>query len=168
MRSRHSHAQSLVEFALIFPMLLVLLLGFLDLGRVIFYYSSLTNAVREGTRKAIVNHTYLEEAEDGTDLYKLPCSAQEPADPLNDSLRCIVYRRSIGLPQGFDPISDISFVITTNAKDNTLYETVQITARYCFNPVTPGVQLLFSSTCNGKKGVLLTAQSKMYVAPVAQ
>jgi len=168
MRLRRSNGQSLVEFALIFPMLLVLLLGFLDLGRVIFYYSSLTNAVREGTRRAIVNHTYLVEAENGTDLYKMPCSAEEPADPLNDTLRCIVYRMSIGLSQGFDPTSDINFVITTNAEDNTLYETVQITANYCFNPVTPGVQLLFASTCNGKKGVLLTAQSKMYVAPVAQ
>jgi hypothetical protein len=168
MKRKRSSGQSLVEFALIFPMLLVLLLGFLDLGRVIFYYSSLTNAVREGTRRRIVTHTYLAEAEDGTDLYKLPCSAEEPADPLNDTLRCIVYRRSIGLSQGLDPATGIVFVITTNAKDDTLYEPVQITANYCFNPVTPGVQLLFSSTCNGKKGVLLTAQSRMYVAPVAR
>lgn len=168
MRHKRSNGQSLVEFALIFPMLLVLLLGFLDLGRAIFYYSSLTNAVREGTRRAIVNHTYLVEADDGTDLYKLPCSAEEPVDPLDDTLRCIVYRRSIGLSQGLNPTTDINFVITTNAEEDTLFETVQITANYCFNPVTPGIQLLFPSTCNGKKGVLLIAQSRMYVAPVAQ
>ena len=47
--------QTLVEFALLLPLLLLLLVGFLDIGRAIFYYSSLSNAVREGTRYAIVN-----------------------------------------------------------------------------------------------------------------
>ena len=46
---------SLIEFAMIFPLAFFMISGFLDLGRAVFYYSSLTNAVREGTRYAIVH-----------------------------------------------------------------------------------------------------------------
>lgn len=49
--------QSLVEFALIFPVLVVILLGIFDLGRVVFAYNSLTNAAREGARLGIVNQS---------------------------------------------------------------------------------------------------------------
>ena len=41
-------AQALVEFALLLPLLLVLILGAMDLGRVFYYKIVLTNAAREG------------------------------------------------------------------------------------------------------------------------
>ena len=47
--------QALVEFALIIPLFLVLLVGLFDLGRAVFAYNTLTNAAREGARTAIVN-----------------------------------------------------------------------------------------------------------------
>ena len=47
--------QSLVEFALTIPLILVVVLVFLDIGRAVYYYSALNNAVREGTRYATVN-----------------------------------------------------------------------------------------------------------------
>ena len=49
--------QALVEFALILPVLLVILLGTFDAGRLIFAYNSVSNAAREGGRTAIVNQT---------------------------------------------------------------------------------------------------------------
>ena len=55
---RHGHArrgQALVEFALVIPLFLVLLVGIFDLGRAVFAYNTLTNAAREGARIAIVN-----------------------------------------------------------------------------------------------------------------
>jgi len=54
--------QSLVEFALIFPVFFFLITGFLDLGKAVSNYSSLTNAVREATRYAIVHKTDLNNA----------------------------------------------------------------------------------------------------------
>lgn len=42
------HAQALVEFALILPLLLVLIIGAMDLGRVFYVKTILTNAAREG------------------------------------------------------------------------------------------------------------------------
>ena len=57
MTRRRLRAQALVEFALILPVLLVILLGTVDAGRLIFAYNSVANAAREGGRTAIVNQT---------------------------------------------------------------------------------------------------------------
>lgn len=42
--------QSVVEFALLLPLLLLLVIGVVDLGRVYFSYITVTNAAREGAR----------------------------------------------------------------------------------------------------------------------
>ena len=47
--------QSLVEFALVLPLFLVLVMGVCDLGLAVFSYNAVTNAAREGARLAIVN-----------------------------------------------------------------------------------------------------------------
>ena len=47
--------QGLVEFALILPLLLVLLLGIIDFGRLFFIYSEVSSAVREAIRFSAVN-----------------------------------------------------------------------------------------------------------------
>jgi hypothetical protein len=47
--------QALVEFALILPILLILLLGILDFGRAVAAYNSVSNGARSGARVAIVN-----------------------------------------------------------------------------------------------------------------
>jgi hypothetical protein len=54
---RWLRAQALVEFALILPWLLLILLGTVDAGRLIFAYNAVSNAAREGGRTAIVNQT---------------------------------------------------------------------------------------------------------------
>jgi len=50
--------QSLVEFALILPILLILLLGIVDFGRAVAAYNSVSNGARSGVRVAIVNQDY--------------------------------------------------------------------------------------------------------------
>jgi len=47
--------QALVEFALVLPIFILLLVAIFDLGRAVFAYNTLTNAAREGARMAIVN-----------------------------------------------------------------------------------------------------------------
>jgi len=54
-RRDRSRGQGLVEFALIFPVLVLVLLGVFDFGRAIFAYNTLANAARAGVRVAIVN-----------------------------------------------------------------------------------------------------------------
>jgi len=52
---RRRRGQGLVEFALVAPVFILILMAFFDLGRGVFIYNSITNAAREGARLAIVN-----------------------------------------------------------------------------------------------------------------
>nr|HID14178.1 hypothetical protein [Anaerolineae bacterium] len=52
---RCSQGQGLVEFALILPLLLLLVMGIIEFGYVFTVYSSLFNAAREGARYGVVN-----------------------------------------------------------------------------------------------------------------
>ena len=47
--------QSAVEFALVLPLILLLFLLFIDMGRLVYFHSALYNAVREGARYAVVS-----------------------------------------------------------------------------------------------------------------
>ena len=49
---RSERGQSLVELALVLPLLILLLAGVADLGRAFFSYIQITNAAREGARAA--------------------------------------------------------------------------------------------------------------------
>ena len=49
--------QALVEFAIILPFILLVLMGVVDFGRAIFAYNEVANASREGGRTGIVNQT---------------------------------------------------------------------------------------------------------------
>ncbi|TMB89969.1 MAG: pilus assembly protein [Chloroflexi bacterium] len=52
-RGRGQSSQSMVEFALVAPLLLLLLFGIVDFGRVIYTYVTINQAVNEGVRTAI-------------------------------------------------------------------------------------------------------------------
>jgi len=52
-RDAAQRSQAIVEFAIIAPVLLLLLFGIVDFGRVIYYYVTLNQAVNEGARSAI-------------------------------------------------------------------------------------------------------------------
>jgi len=53
--ARGEGAQSLVEFAIMLPLFLLLVTGILDMARAVWQENSLAYAVREGTRYAIVH-----------------------------------------------------------------------------------------------------------------
>jgi len=53
--ARRGRGQALVEFALVIPIFLLIVVALFDLGTAVFAYNSLTNAAREGARMAIVN-----------------------------------------------------------------------------------------------------------------
>jgi Flp pilus assembly protein TadG len=52
-----TRGQALVEFALILPIFILLLVGLFDVGRAVFAYNTVSNAAREAARVAIVNQT---------------------------------------------------------------------------------------------------------------
>jgi Flp pilus assembly protein TadG len=63
-----------MEFALVLPIFLLLMVGLFDLGRAVFSYNTLTNAAREGARIAIVNQykpSIIERAKQQTAIVEL-------------------------------------------------------------------------------------------------
>lgn len=53
-RTRSERGAELIEFALVFPLLLLLVLGMVDFGFLFQRYEVLTNAAREGARIAVL------------------------------------------------------------------------------------------------------------------
>lgn len=51
--------QALVEFALVLPLFVLILVGIFDVGRLVYAYHTVNNAAREGGRQAIVDQTLL-------------------------------------------------------------------------------------------------------------
>jgi Flp pilus assembly protein TadG len=49
--------QSLVEFALILPIFVLLLVGVFDVGRAVYAYNTINNAARQAARLAIIDQT---------------------------------------------------------------------------------------------------------------
>ncbi len=47
---RLENAQTMVEFALVFPLILVITYGMIELGRMVWIYAAVTTAAREGAR----------------------------------------------------------------------------------------------------------------------
>lgn len=54
---RSEVGQALVEFALIIPIFILLVMGIFDLGRAVYGYNTANNAAREAARLAIVDQT---------------------------------------------------------------------------------------------------------------
>lgn len=53
-KSKKTSGQELAEFAITLPLLLLILIGIFDLGRVVYSASALQNAAREGARLGVV------------------------------------------------------------------------------------------------------------------
>ena len=52
---RRVGGQALVEFALVFPIIVLLVFGFIDVGRAVFFNTTLTSSARNAARVASVN-----------------------------------------------------------------------------------------------------------------
>ena len=62
-RRPRRRGQALVEFALVAPLLLLLILGLIDFARAWNVYQVLTDAAREGARNAVVQNQTMAEAD---------------------------------------------------------------------------------------------------------
>ncbi len=118
MNRRKYAGQSLVEFALIIPLIILLFTVFLDLGRGVYYHISLTSAVREGARYATVNPTQT--------------AAQRTA--VENVIRAKM--QSVNTTQ----------LTITVTPPNLCCNVMRIQAQLQFRPVTPGLQTIVRGT----------------------
>ncbi len=116
--------QTLVEFAIILPLFIFLMIVIFDLGRAVYYYSVIHNAAREGARYGIINPK-------ATDYPAIAERAKEYA---------------IGL--GAD---DITVTVAPGPAENAGTKpnpTILVTVTYCFIPITPFVEdFIHQSEC---------------------
>lgn len=83
--ARGDGGQALVEFALVLPVLLAMVLGLFDAGRAIWQVNTLAYAAREGTRYAIVHGS----------TSSLPLGPSDPSEP---NIAAVVRRAALGVP----------------------------------------------------------------------
>ena len=89
-RFHGQRSQALIEFALISPVLLLLLFGIIDIGRAVFYYDTLGHAAREGARSAVQASNRLPTNADvltavTSQLVGIPDSAPCPQGPISSA-----------------------------------------------------------------------------------
>lgn len=160
MRTRKIYSgQSLVEFALIFPILFLLVMGLFDIGRAIFYYATLNTAVREGTRFAIVQPycDYLADPTNctgaTTDSYPLDC--KNAVSKANINICNAIKDKYFNI--GELSSSTIKIYHTVSLTDDPQ---IKIIIDYLFKPVTPGLALIAD--------LPIQVNSQMLSLPIAQ
>lgn len=140
-------AQTLLEFALILPLFLLLLVGFFDLGRAFLYNSSLSNAIREATRSGIVMY--------------------DDADTsVEEGVKEKVLEYAFGLTSTTIPLTKENIVVIITYDSDEYKDMLHVTANYCFVPITPMIATIVGNHCEGGgNGIQLTAESKMQFEP---
>jgi len=120
----HPNGQSLTEFALLVPVILLVLLGVFDFGRAIYAYNAIANAARLGGRTAIVNQTPSEirarAIAQATGLAIDGASTSCP--PAGASGVCVEFKNA---------------ALTADCSPATLGCVAVITVKYTFDPLTP-------------------------------
>jgi Flp pilus assembly protein TadG len=97
--------QALVEFALVFPIIILLIFGTIDVGRAVFAANTLSNAARQAARVAAVNQM------DPPGPWECEASRpiEDPTDPHWTFRGCaIAAGSSIGVTD-----ADVTFTVTT-------------------------------------------------------
>jgi Flp pilus assembly protein TadG len=137
--------QALAEFALILPLLILMLTILFDLGRMMLAYSVLNNAVREGTRYAVVQgQLCINYSNEKTDIENKIRSYFYNMQDFNANTTVIfsAAATSVCLPTDTDPY-------------------IQVTINYIFHPITPGLQYLLGYG----KTPTISVQSTMHLTP---
>jgi Flp pilus assembly protein TadG len=137
MRAR-GRGQSLVEFALVFPIIMLLVFGFIDVGRAVFFANTLSNAARQSARVAAVNQLDPVAGPWECDTTR---PIEDPADPHWTYRGCAV---AAGASIGVLP-NDVTRQPYTAPPGTTLECTsavnvgclVTVTVTHQFQPITP-------------------------------
>lgn len=140
-RNRRMRGQALVEFALVFPLILLIIILFIEFGRIIYYYSALNNAVREAARYAVVT--------------QFTSSSQRELE-----IQQRVVKFSIALP--VDP-SDVSIYCDRDTLDliNPCKDYVTVAAHLEIHPMVA----FFSRIISGGDTYNINAESTMQMTP---
>jgi Flp pilus assembly protein TadG len=152
-RGRGRAAQSLVEMAMVLPVLALLTFGLLDFGRAYYFQVSITNAAREGARVAILNiYTGPQNPNCSSSNGYATCPVQTDANIItavnNELMYSAIAPTSIKICPPHDSTSSTTGCPnTSNRVDNWLSQNstfyyVNVIVKYDFTLYTPMMQQL--------------------------
>lgn len=136
---RASGGQSLVEFSLVFPIIVLLIVGFFEIGRAVFAYNTIANAARQGVRVAAVN-----QLADVTDCDETR-PVEDPYEPHWSLRGCAIAAATVlGIGAANVSVSYVAPPGTTLDCDPTLHVgcIATVTVTYDFSVSTPFVSML--------------------------
>lgn len=126
-RGGGEEGQSLIEFALALPLLLVALMGIFDLGLAFYQYNTISNVAREGARYAIAREHLPMSDSDFT------AAASNP----RSNAAAVAAAKTTGV--GLDPNRlEVHILSETDwTQRNSWGYTVTATVTYSYTPITP-------------------------------
>ena len=144
--------QSLVEFALVLPVFLLLLFGLIDMGRYVYLNSTLSQAAREGARVAAVEAYWMGHTDTGCGTAGGPvCPANLTVlrtDVLSGANRMMAPFGSIlaaDLYTSCDVGSAPSPVTSKTCSSQSIGGVASVRVVTVFRPITPVISSLFPS-----------------------
>jgi hypothetical protein len=142
-----TRGQSVVEFALMLPLLVVLFASVLDLGRIAFAQVAITNAAREGAFQAAVTPTSYTAGQ--------PC----PSDGLSNLVVCRTILETKGSTISIAP-SDIQLECVPSDCSTGIGNNVTVRVSAVFHLLTPILAAFFG----GSRDLMLSASSTAQIA----
>jgi hypothetical protein len=138
---RRSNGQSLVEMALMLPLLMLILFGIIDLGYYIYGYGTIFMAARNGTEKAAELAPYK----------SMISPTLNSTDPCVKAVLEEVAHGAVLFPDIVNSVQ-ISYPDTSGGTNGTraLGEPIQVLITYNIKPLTP----LFQFVSFGSQGVM--------------
>lgn len=149
-RRRDGRGQGLVEFALVFPLIVLIIFGIFDLGRAVYAYNTLANAARQGARVAAVNQAVNTTAPNST-----LCQENMPVENASNpdwSIKACAAQSAVSLGV---QTSDVKVTYSSPATSPTLTCTAPsalslgciatVTVAYTWTPMTPVISNIMGS-----------------------
>ena len=161
MRNPHKKlGQTLIEFSILLPILLLLVIGLFEIGRVIFYYAVLNTAVREGTRHAIVQPgcDYTSDPSICTGSYLSDENLEDCNNASSEANKrvCEEIKNNYLIP-GELSSSTITIEHSVNSTDDPI---INIRIEFDCEPSTPGLGIIGT--------IPIHVNSQMLMSPVAK
>lgn len=151
--------QSLVEFALVLPFVLLLIMGLFDVGRAIFYYATLKTATRAGVRYAVVQPDcdYRSDPVSCTGIYEsYPLVCTNATSKANMAICGEIVNKFFNIGD----LSSSTITIDHFPDPFSGDPEIKISIEYTFIPITPGIALMGDLTMH--------VNSQMLLAPIAE
>jgi Flp pilus assembly protein TadG len=138
-RGGRAGGQSLVEFALVLPIIVLLIVGFVEIGRAVFAFNTIANAARQGARVAAVNQlSVVTDCDESRPI-------EDPYEPHWSIRGCAIAAAStLGITTSNVSISYLAPPSTTLSCTPTLHVgcIASVTVTYHYAIATPFVSLL--------------------------